>query len=132
MIVHRIYKRLDKIEDANLPEILDRVISRFEVNAHLVSTYIKLEALMVDCKEPGQVIKIGKILLRYAYADQKELVRVATVKSAARLLCKLDLSKHSTGCLDVYMSLILILNDEHPEIRSYLVQSQGASQLVDR
>jgi len=132
MIIYRIYKRLDKIEDASLPEILDTVISRFEVNAHLVSAYIKLEALMTDCEEPAQVVKIGKILLRYAYADQKELVRVATVKSVARLLCKLDLSKHSTGCLDVYMSLILILNDEHPEIRSYLVQSQGASQLVDR
>ena len=30
------------------------------------------------------------------------------------------------------MSLVLISNDEHPEIRSYLLQSRGVSQLVDR
>ena len=125
MIIHRIYKRLDNIEDQDLPKILDRLIPRFEINANLVGMYIKLMTLQADCKDATHVVKIGQILLRYAYADQKELVRVAAVKSAARLLCKLDLSMHSTSCLDVYMSLILISTDEHPEIRSYLMQSRG-------
>ena len=112
--------------------MLGRLIPRFEVNVNIVSTYIKLVALLTDCKEPSQVAKIGKILLRYAYSDQKELVRVATVKSMRGILCRFDLSMHSTSCLDVYMSLVLLANDEHPEIRTYLLQSRGVSQLVDR
>jgi len=65
---------------------LDSIVAKFEVNANLVALSIKLVALMVDCGNVNDVAKFGTIARKYAYADQKELVRVATVKSVARFL----------------------------------------------
>lgn len=87
-------------------------------------------ALTVDCNDPSQIQKISSIFRKYSYADQEEKVRVATVKSVSRVLENLDLKKHMTSCLDIFMTIILILNDEHPEIRSYFVQSEGAKKLA--
>jgi hypothetical protein len=53
------------------------------------------------------------------------------VKSVARFLNGLESRRCSTSLFDVYMALILILHDEHPEIRSYLVQSAGVQKFVD-
>jgi len=33
--------------------------------------------------------------------------------------------------VDIMSALVLILNDEHPEIRGYLVQCDGAKKLVN-
>lgn len=114
-----------------LLELLDDIINKFDVNANLLSLYIKLMALMVNCEDASDLAKIGRIARKYAYADQKELVRVANVKSVARFLARLQDHKCSSSLLDVYMALVLILQDEHPEIRSYLVQSIGINRFVE-
>lgn len=53
------------------------------------------------------------------------------MKSIARFLNGLESPRCSTSLFDVYMALVLILHDEHPEIRSYLVQSTGIRKFVD-
>jgi hypothetical protein len=58
------------------------------------------------------------------------MVRVASVKSVARILPKLK--EHSQSCFGIYRAVILILHDEHPEIRSFLIQSNGTSIFVDK
>lgn len=130
-IIYRINKESASFKDPKLMELLDDIINKFDVNANLVSLYIKLVALMVDCEDANDLAKIGRITRKYAYADQKELVRVANVKSVARFLARLKDDKCSPGLLDVYMALVLILQDEHPEIRSYLVQSIGINRFVE-
>jgi hypothetical protein len=121
-LVHRIKKHTPKVkDDVNFVEVLETMIEKFEINSYLVSMYIKLMALTIDASDPEQISKIGKIFKKHAYADQKEQVRVANVKSVTKVLEKLDLEKNSSHCLDIIMSIILILNDEHPEIRSYFV-----------
>lgn len=100
---------------------MEKVIGKFEINSQLLSMYIKIMALTVNCNDPNQIKKIGVIFRKYSYADQEEKVRVSTVKSVSKVLEKLDLKKHLPHCLDIFMTIILILNDEHPEIRSYFV-----------
>jgi len=71
------------------------------------------------------------MVAKYAYADQKENIRVASVKSVARILTKID-KLEEQPLDDLYMAVILILHDEHPEVRGYLVQSQGISKFLDK
>lgn len=52
------------------------------------------------------------------------MVRVATVKSVARVLDKIEIT-NGPELHDLYNSVVLILHDEHPEIRLFLVQSDG-------
>ena len=130
-IIYRINKVKKGFNDQQLREHLDEVIGKFSVNANLVGLYIKLVALMVDGNDAEDVKKLGRIVRKYAYADQKELVRVANVKSVARFLNGLEVTRCSPSLFDVYMALVLILHDEHPEIRSYLVQSPGIHKFVD-
>lgn len=86
---------------------------------------------MTDYSDKNQVARISQILKKYSYADQKENVRVAAVKSVSKVLSKLDLNLPVSCYKDLLMAMIFILNDEHPEIRAYLVQSEGAQKLID-
>ena len=83
---------------------------------------------MTDCENLDEIKNIAKIFRKHSYADQLEQVRVANVKSLTKVLKKLDLAKYCQE--DIFMSILFILNDEHPEIRAYFVQSQGAQKLV--
>lgn len=132
-LVFRINKHSATLEHAaELKSILVDVMNRFAINPHLTSVYLILSTLMVSCEDQESLRTIGKVLARHAYADQKELVRVANVKSVARLLLRLDLENNVCACLDIFQAVVLILNDEHPEIRSYLVQSAGVGKLIER
>ena len=108
-IIYRINKESTNFKDHKLAGLLDEIINKFDVNANLVSIYIKLMALMVDCENAEDLAKIGRVARKYAYADQKELVRVANVKSVARFLARLKDDRCSPSLLDVYMALVLIL-----------------------
>jgi hypothetical protein len=48
------------------------------------------------------------------------MVRVATVKSVAKVLERIEIT-NGPELHDLYYSVILILHDEHPEIRLFLV-----------
>jgi hypothetical protein len=50
------------------------------------------------------------------------------VKSLARVLNKVDLATHNVN--DLYRAVILILHDENPDIRGYLVQSAGLQKFI--
>jgi adenylate cyclase len=69
---------------------------------------------------------------KYAYSDQKEMVRVATVKSVARVLNKIQTLEGQTHLNELYKAIVLLLHDEHPEIRGYLVQSKGMAMFVNQ
>jgi len=89
-IVYRINKLDLNFTDQDLKGILHKVITRFEINANLLSLYIKLSALITDTSNLDDLQNIGKILVKYSYSDQKELVRVATVKSLCKVLYQLS------------------------------------------
>lgn len=93
-IIYRIRKhQKTNLIAGKLPELLKAVVDRFEINANLSAIYVKLRALVVDYTDDAEVAKLGELVCKYAYADQKEMVRVATVKSVARVLGKLDLTR---------------------------------------
>lgn len=103
---------------------LDEMMKKYEINSCLKGLYIKLLALITDTKDPAQLQLLAEVLKKNAYSDQLELVRVSTVKSVSRIAEKLVEVPQ-----DFYKTCVLLLNDEHPEIRSYLVQSLGARKL---
>ena len=74
---------------------------------------------MTDCQNPEEIKNIAKIFRKHSYADQLEQVRVSNVKSLTKIVQKIDLAKHCHE--DIFMSILFILNDEHPEIRAYFV-----------
>jgi len=76
------------------------------------------------------VSTISKMISKYAYADQKDIIRVATVKSLARILNKVDLVSHNIN--DLYRAVLLILHDENPDIRGYLLQSPGLAKFIPK
>jgi hypothetical protein len=41
---------------------------------------------MIDTSNSASLRWIGKILRKYGYGDQKEIVRIATVKSISKIL----------------------------------------------
>lgn len=99
------------------------------MNPHVTSLFIKLESLLTQCQDPEGLQQISRIFRTHAYSDQLELVRVATVKSVSRILEKLGTELNEAqwiAGLDLMVACIYLLNDEHPEIRTYLVQSLGA------
>ena len=61
------------------------------------------------------------MLKKYAYSDQKEMVRVANVKSLCRVLARISLKDQIESCPSLFTAIVFVLNDEHPEIRSYMV-----------
>ena len=103
----------------------------YSENSNLLSLYIKLKAVLVDVTNDGELREMCAITNKYAYSDQKEMVRVATVKSVARVLNKLKSLDGQTNMNDLFKSIILLLHDEHPEIRSYLVQCKGMSMFTN-
>ena len=125
-IIYRITKNLGAIQDknllSNLRSTLDSIVGKFRINANLLAIYIKLRAVMVNAQTEGPELKeVSAILKEHAYADKKELVRVANVKSVCRVLQSVDLKSHLQHLVDLFTSLVFILNDEHPEIRAYLL-----------
>ena len=75
---------------------------------------------MLDPANKEEVRKFGCIASKYAYTEHKEMVRVATVKSVAKVLERIEIT-NGPELHDLYYSVILILHDEHPEIRLFLV-----------
>ena len=109
--------------------MLKDIIQKFAVNCHLTSLFIKISTLFASNERSiDNVAEIGQIILKFAHGEQKEIVRVAAVKSLGKFLKYLKLDG-KTGKLksshDIWKATILLLNDEHPEVRSYLIQSYG-------
>ena len=50
-------------------QVLEQMISTYEINSYLVGMYIKLTALMADTSDPGQIQALGKMFKKFAYAD---------------------------------------------------------------
>lgn len=65
--------------------------------------------------------------------QHKEQVRIAVSKALARLLPLLlkDNDKRFAGQLKMLQALILLLNDEQPDIRYYLCESEALLQVID-
>lgn len=68
-IIYRINKSQANFRDVALVNLLDDIVDRFQINANLVALFIKLKALMVDCKDGDDVAKFGEIARKFAYAD---------------------------------------------------------------
>lgn len=128
--IYRIGKYAKKIENSEgLLPMLDEMRTKFSVNPNLISIRIKIRALLLDCSNVNEVKELCNEFRTLAYADQKEIVRVANVKSVAQVVIRLDikgiLSTNPESIYGLILAIVLILNDEHPEIRSYMLQQRG-------
>lgn len=126
---------------------------KYENNPNILAQLIKLSALALkkqiiqlesqkeESKERNEnLAEIAKLFKHYSYMEQKEYVRVAVAKSLGTLIQQLKLRKEESiflktsdnfrAYLDILVALIFILNDESPDIRSYIMQ-QGLTQIVD-
>ena len=63
--------------------MLDEARDKFGVNPNLISIRIKIRALLIDCQNVNEIKELCNEFQTLAYADQKEIVRVANVKSVA-------------------------------------------------
>lgn len=106
--------------------MLDEMRDKFGVNPNLISIRIKIRAMLLDCSNSDEVKELCNEFRTLAYADQKEIVRVANVKSVAHVILRLDIkgiiSANPESIYGLILAIVLILNDEHPEIRSYMLQ----------
>ena len=82
--IYRIGKYAKKIENSKgLLPMLDEARDKFGVNPNLISIRIKIRALLIDCQNVNEIKELCNEFQTLAYADQKEIVRVANVKSVA-------------------------------------------------
>lgn len=74
------------------------------------------------------------IIAKYSPMDHKEQVRIAVSKALARLLplmVELQKGELFDGQLYLKYAMILLLNDEQPDIRYYLCQSPALARVID-
>ena len=90
----------------------------------------------------NQLSLVADLLRQSVYMDQKELVRVASVKSIATLIPMMATRPLSDNIffqsamnyesyLKLMTSLVFVLTDEHPEVRCFIV-NQGLNLLFNR
>ena len=135
--IYRIAKVHSYVPDKEqLHKTLNQIKTKFGVNPNLISLRIKILAYLVDCNDHEAVGTLAEEFRTLAYADQKEIVRIANVKSVARVINKVNvhhyLNLNPESLFSLIVAIILILNDEHPEIRSFILQQASISKLINK
>lgn len=112
------------------------LMTRFGTNPSILSHVIKLLALalLINKSNNTLFVKVTGILAGYCTMEHKEQVRIAVSKALAKVLTLLaetiDESRLS-GQLSMLYALVILLNDEQPDIRYYLCESPALSQVID-
>ena len=132
-------------------QIVQKITELFPKNASYVASAIKLQTLAARYyvkhadsfdETENQLSLVADLLRQSVYMDQKELVRVASVKSIATLIPMMATRPLSDNIffqsamnyesyLKLMTSLVFVLTDEHPEVRCFIV-NQGLNLLFNR
>ena len=123
-----------------LTHSLFALMSRFPTNPSILSHVLKLLSLSVW---HAMSLKTGKsmelygqvtnLIAEYSPMSHKEQVRIAVSKSLARLPPLLSEKDDALfpGQLKMLQALVLLLNDEQPDIRYYLCESEAMVKVID-
>ena len=123
-----------------LTHSLFALMSRFPTNPSILSHILKLLSLSVwhamtlkTAKSLDLYSQVTNLIAEYSPMSHKEQVRIAVSKSLARLLPLLSEKDDALfpGQLKMLQSLILLLNDEQPDIRYYLCESEALIKVID-
>lgn len=124
----------------SLTHSLFALMSRFPTNPSILSQILKLLSLSVwhamSLKTPKSLdlfAQVTNLIAEYSPMSHKEQVRIAVSKSLARLLPLLSEKDDALfpGQLKMLQALILLLNDEQPDIRYYLCESEALIKVID-
>ena len=130
------------------------MMEKFNINPSIVSHIIKLLAitlinskgfaskgLLQGEKYDDLFLRVASIIAEYTPMEHKEQVRIAVSKALSKLLPLLSVQegqiafgdevKRFPGQLKLLYSLVLLLNDEQPDIRYYLCESAGLTLVID-
>ena len=112
------------------------LMTRFGTNPSILSHVIKLLALALLINKGDDILflKVTDILAGYCTMEHKEQVRIAVSKALAKVLTLLNETveeKRFAGQLSMLYALVILLNDEQPDIRYYLCESPALSQVID-
>jgi len=113
-------------------------MNRFGTNPSILSHVIKLLALALLINKGDDILflKVTDILAGYCTMEHKEQVRIAVSKALAKVLTLLLNNetveeKRFAGQLSMLYALVILLNDEQPDIRYYLCESPALAQVID-
>ena len=138
-----------KRQQTALAVTLQELRTRFKSNPAILSHVIKLLALTVlsfyglsgHGLMPGKdndafFLEVACLLAKYSPMKHKEQVRIAVSKALAKLLPLLVSTAQAPGPrfgaqLYLLKALVLLLNDEQPDIRFYLCESPALAKVVD-
>jgi len=78
-------------------------------------------------------LEVTNLLAEYSPMQHKEQVRIAVSKALARLLPLVDRREEALfpGQLRLLKALVILLNDEQPDIRYYLSEAQGINAIIE-
>ena len=131
--------------------IIEKITELFPQNASYIASAIKLQTLAARYYVQhadsfdltgDQLSLVADLLRRTVYMDQKEQVRVASVKSLSSLIPMMSARPLKTNIffqsalnyesyLKMMQCLVFTLTDENPEVRCFIV-NQGLSMLFNK